>query len=253
MATLTILTAKQSKTANGSEYCLAPDAAVIVMPDGSARVLDMADRIYAVPPVGAMMLRETLQHGPILAAEAVAAAYGAPLPRVEADLRQFLTPLEQRGILLRGASRRPRGALAAGLMVRLVKSMLGALPSLKARAGALLTLARLSFRLFGWTGTVAAWRRCFPLRAGSAEVEARAGAIDDAVCAAAAGNLFGVACKERALTCWALARSEGLPASLVIGIELYPIAGHCWCEIGSRIVSDHPENCARYTPALRYE
>jgi hypothetical protein len=118
----------------------------------------------------------------------------------------------------------------------------------------LLSTAKLSIRLFGWVRTVAAWQRRFPA-AGSLiadGTEAAARGIDEAVCSAAAINPLGVACKERALACWALARTAGLPATLVIGIDLFPLTGHCWCEVGPWIVSDHPDNVTRYIPALRY-
>jgi hypothetical protein len=259
MATPTILCGNPTAAGNGAEYSLAPDAAVIWMGDGSARILDMGDSFYAVPPVGALMLQQALRHGPAAAARRVAAEYDVALPRAEADVGRFLAKLERRGVLRRRGQAAGRGArtpLAAGLAALLLKMVAAMLPSRKVQAALLLTLARLSLRLCGWTGTVAAWARHFPLvegRLAPHRAEATARAIDDAVCSAAAGNPLGVACKERALCCWALARAAGLPAALVIGVELFPLSGHCWCEAGSWIVSDRPDNCARYTPALRYQ
>jgi hypothetical protein len=257
MTAPTILAATPAATVNGPDYCLAPDAAFLMMSDGSGRILDMADSFCAVAPVGALMVRETLRHGEAAAARLVADTFGAPLERVRGDLRRFLASLEQRRILERRSQvrGRPPRAAAAGLATGLLKVALGVLPPVRARAAVLLTQAKLSLRLFGWPATVAAWRQRFPQRDGRLsprEVQATAVRIDDAVGSAAAGNLFGVACKERALCAWALARGAGLPAALVIGVELYPLAGHCWCEVGQRVVSDHPDNVARYVPALRY-
>jgi hypothetical protein len=110
--------------------------------------------------------------------------------------------------------------------------------------------------MLGWPRTIAIWRRLFPVRPLerlAPAAEALAHAIDDAVCTAAAWNPFGVACKERALSCWALARGAGLPATLVIGVELFPFSGHCWCEAGPWVLSDHAENCVPYLPILRYQ
>ncbi len=257
MANPRILSGKPTAPDADSEYTLAPNVAIVFMEDGSARVLDMGDSFYAVPHVGALMLQRTLQLGPKAAAEQLAAEFGTDQRRVEEDLGSFLTTLQQRGILRRrGKSVRGlRHTLAAVLAALMLKVVLGVLPSRRARAAGLLSLARWSIRICGWSATITSWKRQFPLPAGSVSPEeagAVARAIDDAVCSAAARNPFGVACKERALCCWALARASGLPAAVVIGVELFPLSGHCWCEAGSWILSDHPDNCARYAPVLRY-
>jgi hypothetical protein len=252
----TVLTAKTSVPADGQEYSLSPDTAMLLMDDGSARILDMADRFYALPPIGAIMLVRTLQRGRAAAAQEVADACGVALDRVQDDLDGLLAPLEQASVLRRsGKGRGQRRPLVAGLAASLLHGVLRRMPSLLGRAAALLTLARLSLRLFGWSATLAAWRREFPLRSGVMsphEAHEKIQAIDEAVWSAAAANPFGVACKERGLCCWALARVAGLPAELVIGVEPFPLLGHCWCEVGSHVLSDRPDNVACYLPVLRY-
>jgi hypothetical protein len=172
---------------------------------------------------------------------------------VEADLQRFLAPLEQRGILERRGKGRCRKSRVSLLPAILLKMIVAILPRGKARIAALLALARISFHLSGWPATVAAWKRQFPVRNhGHAFDQESARAIDEAVCTAAAHSPLGVNCKERALCCWALAREAGCPAELVIGVELFPLSGHCWCEAGPWVVSDHADKCARYIPALRY-
>jgi Transglutaminase-like superfamily len=248
----TILTAQQ--TAAASEYSLAPDAAILLMDDGSARILHMGDSFFAVPAVGALMLQETLQQGQTAAAQHVAHSYEVALANVETELRTFLADLERRGILRRREGTVGRTTTAVALAAGILKVLLR-VSCRQARAATLLNLAKLSFRLFGWTQTVMAWQHAFPRRDKSLsprEQESAAIAIDAAVCQAAAGNLLGVACKERALSCWALARMTGMPANLVIGVELYPLAGHCWCEVDSRVISDYADNVARYLPVLRF-
>jgi hypothetical protein len=246
-------------TPNASEYSLSPDAAVLVMEDGSARIIDMGDCFYAVSPIGSLMLRETLENGPAGAVQKVVVEYAITPSQGEADLGRFLTNLERRGILLRRgevAGRSSAGSPGARLLARMLKTVIRFRRSPKAQAAALLTFARLSLKLFGWAQTVRAWKRSFSLREGRAladNVEALAQRIDDAVCSAAAHHPLGVACKERALSCWALARRAGVSAALVIGVEHFPLSGHCWCQIGVRIVSDRPDNCARYVPVLRYD
>jgi hypothetical protein len=252
----TVLTATTTVRADGQEHSLSADTAVLLMDDGSARILDMADRFYALPPIGALMLVRTLQHGRAAAAQQVAEAYGVAKDRVQGDLNCLLAPLEQTGVLRQSADGSGQWrASVAGLAARLLHSVSRRLPSLQARAAAHLTLARISLRLFGWSATLATWRRRFPLCSRNLsphEADETARAIDEAVCSAAAANPFGVACKERGLCCWALARVAGLPAELVIGVEPFPLIGHCWCEVGSRVLSDRADNVACYLPVLRY-
>jgi len=50
-----------------------------------------------------------------------------------------------------------------------------------------------------------------------------------------------------------LLRSAGVPAKLVVGLDLYPLAGHCWCEVGQHAFSDFPDRCESFTPVIRYE
>jgi hypothetical protein len=120
----------------------------------------------------------------------------------------------------------------------------------------LLGLARLSFAAFGWTPTVAVWRKThahLPVRqAGDGDAETIR-ALEETVRAAAAGLPVAVACKERALCSWSLARVAGLHASIVVGVELFPIAGHCWCEVGAHTLSDDREHCDRFTPVARWD
>jgi hypothetical protein len=119
-----------------------------------------------------------------------------------------------------------------------------------------LPLARLCVRVFGWTRTVAVWQQC--QRAGSGtvgeeEADKIVKAVDEAVSRAAAKYPFQVACKERALCCWALVGSTGVPATLVVGINLFPLCAHCWCESGLWTPGDDPDHCKRYVPVVRYK
>lgn len=257
MAAPLVLAGSATAVTSGHEYALTPDAALIVMEDGSGCILDMGGDVYAVAPVGTTMLRWTLEHGTAAAATHVATAYSADLARVQADLRTFLADLERRGVLGHGGrlpGRMPRwsgariAAAALEVFFRLSRST-------RARAATALTLARLSFGLFGWTATVSSWQKRVPVaEAPSLEgIEALVSSIDEAVRSAAARHVMGVDCKERALSCWAMARAAGLPATVVVGVELYPLSGHCWCEIGPSIVGDDPQRCRRYAPVFRYE
>lgn len=69
---------------------------------------------------------------------------------------------------------------------------------------------------------------------------------------AAANHPISVACKERALCSWSLARAAGLHASIIVGVFLFPIAGHCWCKVGTQTLGDDQERCDEFTPVARW-
>jgi hypothetical protein len=237
-------------------YCLPPDVILVTVEDGSARLLDMTGGFHAVPAVGARMLKETLANGAIAAATRIAAHYGVARQQVENDLTVFLSELERQGLLCR--ERSARGD-ASGLARLLLRPSLDAthrlLRSPEAKARTLLALARLSFALFGWSRTVAAWKDAhtrFPARQAGEQDAGTVEGLDRAVRAAVASHPVSVACKERGLCSWSLARAAGLQASIVVGVFLFPIAGHCWCEVGTRTLGDDPERCDEFTPVARW-
>jgi hypothetical protein len=176
---------------------------------------------------------------------------------VHDDLAVFLRDLERQGLV---CSKRTRGQGGALLPARLLlRPAVGAVPRLlkspDKQARALLSLARLSFALFGWTATVAAWQEAharFPSREASAHDTEMIHALDVTVRAAVARHPVVVACKERALCSWSLARTAGLNASLIVGIELYPMAGHCWCEVAALPLGDDQDRCDQFTPVARW-
>jgi hypothetical protein len=243
---------------DGERYVLAPDVILVPVPDGSVRLLDMGGSFYAVPAVGAEMLQETLGGGTGSAARRVAERYGVDVRQVRADQDAFLRDLRKKGLIRparMGRQRRPGMALphltlapALWLASRAGRGHL--------RTWLLLALSRLSFLLFGWARTLAVWRRWFPLkdtRLSAEEMEGRAAAVDEAVRRSAACHPFRIDCKERALCCWALARAAGVPAALVVGVQLFPLAGHCWCEFGARLLGDDRDRCEDYQVVARYD
>jgi hypothetical protein len=244
-------------TEREAEYLLSPDVILVTVEDGSARLLDMAGEFHAVPPVGARMLQEILKNGTDATVARIAEEYGVARKQVETDLGVFLRDLESQGLLCRQGNRRRGGTF--GLARSLLRPALHAahrlprFPETKARI--LLALARLSFAMFGWTPTVAVWQEAhahFPQRqAGEREV-ATIQPLDTTVRAAVASHPVAVACKERALCAWSLARAAGLNASLTVGIELFPMAAHCWCEVGGQPLGDDAEWCINFMPVARW-
>jgi hypothetical protein len=257
MAAPLVLTARDfaAETADAAPaLALSPDAALAVMEDGNTFVVDMAGDFLGLPPAAADMLRRALAVGEARAAAEIAARHGVAEARVAADLRQFLAGLERRGVLVRGRRRTGRVAgFGAALLARLFRALMALRRTRPGRAQSALTGARLSFALFGWTATIAAWRRVHPrAERAPADPAAVARAVDEAVRRRATGHWIGVDCKERGLAAWALLRAEGLAPVLNIGVVPYPLAGHCWCTVDGVVCADDPTYAQRFAPVLAY-
>jgi hypothetical protein len=237
-----------------TSYRLGPDVVLLPLADETARLLDMGGCFYTVSAVGAEMLQATLAHGVTAAVRQIARRYRADVQQVRADLEAFLRDLVRRG-LLHARQHRRRTTLPSLILRPSLHCIRHWLRPGKVRAAALLTLAWLSFRLFGWARTVTVWNaspRPADQQLPETGWEGTARAVDDAVRGAAASHLLTMGCKERALCCWALARWAGVPATLVVGVQLYPLAGHCWCESGAWTLSDSRDRCDRFQPVIKY-
>ena len=236
---------------------LAADVILVPVEDGSVRLLDMAGSFHAVSAVGARMLHAVLADGAAAAVPRLAEHYGVDHARVEGDLTVFLRDLEGRGLLrARGNVREEkRRGLAAPLVERIVGAVHRCVRDPARKARSLLVLARISFGLLGWTKTMEVWRRAhasFPVREPEDADKPILDAVDRTVRAAATGHIVTMMCKESALCSWSLARAAGLDASVVVGIDLYPIAGHCWCEVGTATPGDDADRIERFAPVGRW-
>lgn len=241
--------------AGGPDYALEPDAALLVTTFGHAFVLNMADRFYAIPPVGAAMLRQTLRRGEDSALSDIVDRYDVDQCVAQADLRRLLDDLRRRGVLRRRGDppKSPPRAFGATLVAGLARRVPGTVRSATGQARAVLVLARVSFLLFGWSATLTAWRRLAPSRPARRRGETP-DAIDDAVRSVAARLPLGASCKERALGAWAMARFAGLPATLIVGVVQHPLGAHAWCETANaKVLGDDAAICRRYLPVFRYD
>jgi hypothetical protein len=235
------------------EYFLPPDVILLTIDDGSARLLDMAGSFHAVSEVGARMLQETLASGTDAAVMRIAQDYGVAPQQVSDDVAVFLRDLEKQGLLCSRHGRPSRRRGTFGLARLVLRPSLHAahrlLRSPKAKGLTLLALARLSFAVFGWARTVAVWQDAhahLPARQADERDADTIQALNTAVRAAASSHPVAVACKERALCSWSLARAAGLHASVVVGIALSPMAGHCWCEVGTQTVGEDDREHREY-------
>ena len=243
-----------------AEYVLLPDVIFLTVEDGSARLLNMGGGFHAMPAVGARMLRETLANGTAAAVARIAADYGVTHEQLQGDLTLFLRDLESQGLLRSRGNREDRRSVRLGLARLLLAPAIHGthrcLRSPEAKARVFLGLARLSFAAFGWTPTVAVWRKAhahLPVRQAGAGDAGTISALDRIVRTSAASHPVAVACKERALCSFSLARAAGLHASIVVGVDLFPITGHCWCEVGTHALGDNRTRCDTFTPVARWD
>jgi hypothetical protein len=252
-----VLSTSRNSPTDSLSYALPANVALLLVRDGTARLLDFDGYFHAISATGAKMLQETLERGSEAAARRIAEQYDVDAHQIRADLDAFLADLERRQLVcrFRGRQRSASTILVSLFLASTLRcAHLGA-NSLKAKALHLLTLAYFSFRFFGWTRTVASWQRFYgevstPRSLQESEEIARA--IDSAVRTTAAKHVLNVGCKERSIVCWALMRSTDLPVRLVLGVDLFPLASHCWCELGPLVLSDYEDRCERFTPVLKY-
>lgn len=242
-------------------YRLAPDVVLLLIADGTARILDFGGNFYAISQTAALMLRETLEHGLERASLQLAARYQIEASRAERDLQGLLGDLERQGVVLgpraprRSSSQRERLA-CRGLrrMLDLVQDM----PlSAQAKSRVLLGLSHGAIRLVGWPKAIQTFqahhRQKVPQQPARAVADTYPRDLDGIIRSVAAGYPLPVECKERAVSCWSLLRQAGLPAKLVVGISLFPLESHCWCELKGQVLTDHLDKCERFTPVMTYE
>jgi len=240
-----------------ADYVLCPEVLLLLLEDGTARLLDLDGDSYALSPTAATMLGEALRCEVTTIARGIAARYGIDQRQAEADTRAFLSQLEQKELIrrVRPTATTVRSTPPPRWVLTLLR-MIHAWPtSLSSQATALLTVAYCANRWSGWTGALGAWR-CYYSRQSLSPGDSsnpQIGAIDQAVRTIAARHPLKIGCKERALCSWGLARVAGQPAKLILGVELFPMACHCWCQLGPRIIGDDEERCVRFTPVADYD
>jgi Transglutaminase-like superfamily len=254
-----VLTASLATDGEAGEYQLAPDAVLAIVWDGSSRLIDVGGNCYGLPAVSTLMLASTLREGVDGAVARVALLCAVRPERVRADLTVFLANLARQGLLTRPTHRGNRlnwlHRLKVWPFAAVMKRLLRESPSDVLPARALLIGAYACLKALGWAQTIKLWQETmatWPQAAEGAADPMRVKAIRQAVRDAISQSLFPVDCKARALCCWAMLRSAGQWARLVVGIDLFPFLGHCWCESASRGRDDDQDRSGRFTPVLDY-
>lgn len=240
--------------AEADAYTLCQGVFHFEVEDGTSRLLNLGGRFYALSTTATQMLRATLDRGTRSATEELAREFQVPAERIRADLTAMLADLRRRRLIRRADDRRAATVAAACAAHASVPMLWSArlVPTRRAKAWLLLALAALTCRAFGWAHAAEAWRIAFPRRAAPpSDPEAVMRGTDALTRAAAASHPLPAECKERALTTWALGRMAGVPVELVVGVQPFPLQGHCWCTYNGVDYSDDPERCAQFKPVWR--
>jgi hypothetical protein len=241
-----------------NRYTLPPHVLWIDAEDGTGRLLNLDGDVYALDRNGAYLLKTLLSEGLHRAIRSVATDCAVPPERVERDLASFIADLERLGLLTNanasgGRRERPTcfSNVVLGLLLRLIRS---AVRSPTVRAWTLLPLTKTSLRCLGWSRTISVIEGSFSgasAEGTNAATQSEASSIGKMVSDVASKHFVRAECKERGVTCWTLLRWSGIPADLVIGVDLGPFNGHCWCESSAGVLADDSERCRRYRPVYR--
>jgi hypothetical protein len=218
--------------------------------------MHMSANVCAIDAASTKLLKSLIEAGPERSAAELAARYNVDEPQVRGDIRVFVSDLRKQKIVYPLLSHEPQLEKALEVAARIFVSGVLCLADLLARSfrvWGLLWVAKWAIAQFGWARAVRVWERVYPQPAADTIPNTeKLEAIDLAVRKIAARSLISVECKERALACLALARKNGIPAQLVVGVTHYPLQGHVWVESGGRIISDNPEHCQLFEPVARY-
>lgn len=250
-----------SKTFAGkpAAYSLVDDVVWFVADDGSSRLFDMNDFSYGLNETATRMMDGILNSSIDSAAGAVAAEFEADPAVIRKDIDDLVRKLVDAKLIVAGpyagkGSPADRHRALGGAYSALFRGLISRLP-IKAEAFATLTAVRSCLKLASLSETAAIIGRCVPAKPPVIDAAARdqaVSAVEAAVEASIVKHPIGMACKERALTCWYMLQRRGVPAEVVVGVTLHPVFGHSWCRAGDRIVADTNERCDDYTPIWRH-
>ena len=250
--TMRILSANDPVHAKASGHVLAPDTALAIAETGNANLVDLTGAIHALTPIAAEMIARRLESGRNAAVASLAATYDAPVERIAADLDRLWNDLVGRGLIRPAgeAEARRGGDKIAATFAWMTDCALSSPLPFSVRVAMMLAFARFSCGRCGLGATAEAWRRRFGTggRQDADAVIEEAGAVH----AVATRHWIRVDCKERALTCWAVARRKGVDATISIGLRSYPLGGHAWCRVGDRVIGDDAQICAAHDTIIEY-
>ena len=273
---------KISNSRQGNPYRLKPDV-YLCREGGIAQILDFQQgQFYALDALATLMVSLVLEKGFEETVIHISQTYEVTAPQVRTDLTELLQNLASKKLLVIPKKSSPSLLKWLPQLLRAIGKLLGnfSLGFLKSVSSLLrrlfnpqphpnsytvellLTLSWLSFRLLGWSRTIALWQQWHrPSQAAvssnpspESEIAQKINNIDTMVREAAASKLFlPIVCKERALVGYHLLRTfYGLPATLIVGSNCNPFQVHAWVEWEGKILTDDADRCQQFRPVVEY-
>jgi hypothetical protein len=237
------------------ECTLLPGVVLLAVRDGSARLLNLDGSFSALSSTGSLMLQKVLQFSIEEAVQSICERFSVDEGSIRADLEKLLGDLERWNYILRQGSALSvkRAPTFTPIAIKAALFILSKLRNLRLQTGTLLILSWFSYRFLGWNQTISFWKEMALSfqRQPSAKLGARE--IGEVIRHISARLPWKIDCKEQTLTCWFLCRQFGVSTTMVLGIMIYPLASHFWCEWEGQCLTDDPERSRRYTPIIRYE
>jgi len=249
---------KTSKKSCAENYILAPHAVFLSAQDGSARVLDLNGQFYTLSAIGADILSSVLMSELDFSVGKIAGIYGVDSFKVRQDASNLIQKFRRQGVILNRSGKfwhsiwNMIALLISAPLLLAIRLLIWHRPC---RIWLLLLLSRASFFMFGWERTVQVWNSCLRLRKNKKinDVGRILEDIDVLVRQTASNHPFQMQCKERSLCCWVMTRIVGIRTRLVVGIQIFPLEGHCWCEYDNEILTDARTRCDNYSVLRTYQ
>ncbi len=260
----------------GSTYSLNRDVFLVIQ-DDIAQLLDFnRGQFYALDAIGTLMLSLVLEQGSEEAVKYISQTYDATEEQVKSDLTKLLENLEQKQLIVAQgkasnpflqwfkAQKKKGGKFLNAILLWFLKRLSSIIHRLldkehtpsRQTVELLLTLSWISFRLLGWSRTIALWQHWHQQieENDTSDHQEVIEEVDRTIREAAAWKLFlPMVCKERALVGYHILRTfYSLPATLIVGVDHYPFQIHAWVECDDKIVTDDPEHCEPFIPVVSY-
>lgn len=236
-----------------SRYRLNPNVHVILVKDGTSRILNLDGFFIALPVISTLMLKLILQYEFSVVVNKLADQFKTDQFRISKDLSVFLKKLEALKVITKSPAKQIiKLSYLLQCFLEITVPLTTEIPNKLIQHKVLLLLAWCSFKLFGWNKTVNSWKQYFYNQTVSPTKSVSVLKISEEIQVAVSRHFIKMDCKEKAIVCWAICQKEGIPASLVLGINLYPLSSHFWCEFEGNSLTDNKERCNRFFPLIMY-
>ena len=215
-----------------------PDVRACLTGDSGVLMHVGRDRIYSLDRIGTEIWRLfAIGRTPDAIALDISRAYGAPLSRVEGDVRQFFDRLEQNGLVVRGDGDAHQAMdVSDGPNMATPAVVIPSHVGLVGRSVWHFFRVDLTLRLRGFRRVYesVAHHRIRTVTCPEGIVAAVCRAVD---CACTVYPRQAL-CLQRSVAATRLLRDYGVRAMLVVGARKHPFRAHAWVEVDGLVVND---------------